>query len=309
MDSYAGVTGASVPLGTQEWPARTVPVAGVDVLVRDTPGGSPDLPPAVFVHGLGGSSLNWTTLGHLLSDSVRGIAPDLPGFGRTPPAARGGINDQADVVAQLWDAEFGDEPVHLFGNSMGGAIAVRLAASRPERVASLTLVSPALPHPRASAIALWFAALSTPRLGPLVLERSKRLPFERRLQAAYAMIFGEPDRLPPEVRRAYEEELRARDEQPWGPQATLDGARSILLSYLAPPSRSLWLDAAKVTCPVLLVYGGRDRLVNAGIRTKAQQAFPDARLLYLPRTGHVAQMENPQEVEQAFRQLCRSVQR
>jgi pimeloyl-ACP methyl ester carboxylesterase len=121
MDSYAGVTDASVPLGTQEWPARTVPVAGVDVLVRDTPGGSPDLPPAVFVHGLGGSSLNWTTLGHLLSDSVRGIAPDLPGFGRTPPAARGGINDQADVVAQLWDAEFGDEPVHLFGNSMGGA--------------------------------------------------------------------------------------------------------------------------------------------------------------------------------------------
>ncbi|WP_237706602.1 alpha/beta fold hydrolase [Kribbella flavida] len=280
-----------------------MPVAGVDVLVRDIPGASPNLPPALFVHGLGGSSLNWTTLGLLLSDTVRGIAPDLPGFGRTPPAPRGGINDQADVVAKLWDAEFGDEPIHLFGNSMGGTVAVTLAARRPERVASLTLVSPALPHPRASAIALWFAALSTPRLGKVVIERSKQLPFERRVQAGYAMIFGEPDRLPPEVRQAYEEELRMRDTQPWGPQATLDGARSLLLSYLAPPRRSLWVDTAKVTCPVLLVYGGRDRLVNAGIRTKAQRSFPDARLLYLPRTGHVAQMEHPQEVARAFRQL------
>ncbi|GAA1547097.1 alpha/beta hydrolase [Kribbella lupini] len=304
MDSYGAVTGESVPLGTQQWPARTVPVAGVDVLVRDTPSTSPDLPPAVFVHGLGGSSLNWTTLGLLLGDTVRGIAPDLPGFGGTPPAAHGRIDDHADVVAELWDAEFGDEPVHLFGNSMGGSIAVRLAARRPERVASLTLISPALPHPRASATALWFAALATPRLGAAVLERSKRLPFEQRLQAGYTMIFGDPKALPPEVRQAYKDELRMRDEQSWGPQATLDGARSILLSYLAPRSRSLWMDAAKVTCPVLLVYGGRDRLVNAGIRTKAQSAFPDARLLYLPRTGHVAQMEHPQEVARAFRQLA-----
>jgi pimeloyl-ACP methyl ester carboxylesterase len=309
MESYGAVTGASVPLGAQEWPARTARVAGVGVLVRDLPGSAPDLPPAVFVHGLGGSSLNWTTLGHLLSDTVRGIAPDLPGFGGTPPAARGGISDQADVVAELWDAEYGDEPIHLFGNSMGGSVAVTLAARRPERVASLTLISPALPHPRASATALWFAALSTPRLGKVVLERSKQLPFERRLQAAYAMIFGEPERLPPEVRQAYEDELRMRDSQPWGPQATLDGARSILLSYLAPPRRSLWVEAAKITCPVLLVYGGRDRLVDARIRTKAQSAFPDARSLYLPRSGHVAQMEHPQEVERAFRQLLASTHR
>ena len=49
----------------------------------------------------------------------------------------------------------------------------------------------------------------------------------------------------------------------------------------------------------------RDRLVDARIRTKAQSAFADARLLYLPDSGHVAQMEHPQEVEQAFRQLIR----
>ncbi len=303
MDSYGAVTGASVPLGSQEWPARIVRVGGGELLVRDTPGAAKELPPALFVHGLGGSSLNWTALGLLLNDTVRGLAPDLPGFGRTPPQPGvGGIRQQAELLSQLIDTEF-DQPVHLFGNSMGGAAAVALAAQHPEQVASLTLISPALPHPRASAIAVWFTALATPRLGKVVLERSARLPFDRRLKAGMSMIFGDPRSLTPDVLEAYEKELRRRDSQPWGYQTTLEAARSVLLSSLAPPRRSLWADAARVSCPVQLVYGGKDKLVDASIRMKAQRSFPDARLLYLPKSGHVAQMEHPQEVERAFRQL------
>jgi pimeloyl-ACP methyl ester carboxylesterase len=302
VESYGAVTGTDVPLGAQEWPARRVPVAGVDLLVRDVPGAAADLPPALFVHGLGGSSLNWTALGLRLNDTIRGIAPDLPGFGRTPLSGAASITEQAAVLIELLEREV-EQPVHLFGNSMGGASAVALAAQRPDLVASLTLISPALPHPRVSASALWFTALATPRLGSVVLERSRRLPFDRRFQASLAMVFGDPRSLAPEVRAAYEAELRRRDTDPWVGQATLDGARSILRSSLALPRRSLWADAAKVECPVLLIYGGKDRLVDARIRTKAQRTFPDARLLYLPRSGHVAQMEHPEQVERAFRQL------
>lgn len=302
VDSYAAVTSGDAPMGAQEWPARRVPVAGVDLLVRDAPGTAADLPPALFVHGLGGSSLNWTALGLLLNDTVRGVAPDLPGFGRTPLSGAAGITEQADVLIELVEREF-ERPVHLFGNSMGGASSVALAARRPDLVASLTLISPALPHPRASASALWFAAVATPRLGQVVLERTRRLPFERRFQASLALIFGDPRSLPPEVRAAYEAELRRRDTDPWGMQATVEGARSLLWSSLAPPRRSLWADAARVECPVLLVYGGKDRLVDARIRTKAHRSFRDARLLYLPQSGHVAQMEHPELVERAFRQL------
>lgn len=303
MESYGAVTGASVPLAAQEWPSRRVPVAGVDLLVRDVPGAAQDLPPALYVHGLGGSSLNWTALGLLLGDKVRGMAPDLPGFGRTPPlAGPAGISEQADVLSELMDREF-DRPIHLFGNSMGGAAAVALAARRPADIATLTLVSPALPHPRASASALWFTTLATPRLGRAVLTRTNALPFERRFKAGLSMVFGDPHSLPPEVVEAYEAELHRRDTQPWVAQAVLDGARSILRSQFTPPRRSLWADAAKVRCPVLLIYGGKDKLVDARIRMKAQRSFPDARLLYLPDSGHVAQMEHPQEVERAFRQL------
>lgn len=306
VESYAAVTEAAAAVGAQEWPARTVPVAGVDLHVRDIPGAAEDLPPALFVHGLGGSSLNWTALGLRLGDTVRGVAPDLPGFGRTPLTGSAGINEQADVLVELIEREFG-QPVHVFGNSMGGAASVALAARRPDLAASLTLISPALPHPRASASALWFAAVATPRLGRIVLERTRKLPFDRRYQVSLAMVFGDPRALPEEVRAAYREELRRRDTDPWGMQATMDGARSILWSSLAPPRRSLWADAGKVECPVLLVYGGRDRLVDARIRTKAQQSFRNARLLYLPQSGHVAQMEHPEHVERAFRQLIDAV--
>ena len=105
---------------------------------------------------------------------------------------------------------------------MGGPSAVALAAQRPDLVASLTLISPALPHPRVSASALWFTALATPRLGPVVLERSRRLPFDRRFQASLAMVFGDPRSLAPEVRAAYEAELRRRDTDPWVEQATVE---------------------------------------------------------------------------------------
>ena len=55
VESYAAVTGDGVPLGARYWPTRRVPVAGVDLVVRDVPGAAADLPPALFVHGLGGS--------------------------------------------------------------------------------------------------------------------------------------------------------------------------------------------------------------------------------------------------------------
>ncbi|MEU8224481.1 alpha/beta hydrolase [Kribbella sp. NPDC048915] len=282
-----------------------MPVAGVELLVRDIPDAQPDLPPALFVHGLGGSSLNWTALGLLLNGTIRGIAPDLPGFGRTPLQGATGIAEQAELLIQLLEREF-DEPAHVFGNSMGGASSVALAAQRPDLVKSLTLVSPALPHPRVSASALWFTALATPRIGPAVLERTARLPFNQRFEASLALVFGDPRALAPEVRAAYEQELRRRDTDPWGRQATVEGARSILRSSLARRGRSLWADAARVECPVLLIYGGKDRLVDARIRMKAQRAFPNARLLYLPRSGHVAQMEHPDEVARAVRQLIES---
>lgn len=310
MDQLAGVgtptAAEAVALAARVWPRRTVRVGDVDLAVREVPDADPGAPPAVFVHGLNGSSLNFTAIGLLLAGAVRGVAIDLPGFGHTEPGtAAWGLAEHGDLLERFLDTEF-DQPVHLVGNSMGGAIVVRLAAQRPDLVRTLTLISPALPDQRPRAVAAYFMGLSTPRLGPAIMRRNARIPFERRMKLGLSLVFGDHRTLPPELLEAYETELRRRDTQPWVADSVMAGARSIVAATVARPARSLWADAARIGCPVLLVYGGRDRLVPARVRNRAQAGFPDARLLYLPESGHVAQIEHPLEVAAAFRQLIRS---
>ena len=126
------------------WPGRPVIVDGAATYVRETPATGPEAEPALYVHGLGGSSANWTDLAGLLADRLDGQAIDLPGFGRSDPGRRYTLGAFAERVIR-W-IEHGDRgPVHLFGNSLGGAISVRVAALRPDLVRTLTLISPAMP--------------------------------------------------------------------------------------------------------------------------------------------------------------------
>ena len=100
------------------WPGELVG----ELFVRSAPA-AVGAEPAVFVHGLGGSSLNWTDLMAQLSPSLACEALDLPGFGFSPlPAARRySITAHAAAVIALIDKR-GRWPVHLIGNSLGGAI-------------------------------------------------------------------------------------------------------------------------------------------------------------------------------------------
>ena len=128
------------------WPGREVTSGGVTLHVRETPG--PDGCRAVYVHGLGGSALNWTDLAALLGTRAAGATVDLPGFGRSRPPAGFDFTPAAHADALLCFLAGRNEPVHLLGNSLGGAIAISVAARRPELVRTLTLVSPAMPDRR-----------------------------------------------------------------------------------------------------------------------------------------------------------------
>lgn len=107
--------GSAVP---PPWPARRVRLGGAMLHVRDTPAASHEVEPAVYVHGLGGSSLNWTDLAGLLAGRLDGQAVDLPGFGYSDPGRRYSIAAFADwLIGYLEHA--GRGPVHLVGNSLG----------------------------------------------------------------------------------------------------------------------------------------------------------------------------------------------
>src|SRR5688500_2548497 len=118
---------------TPRWPGRSEMLDGSRVFVRDTPATAPGAEPALYVHGLGGSSTNWTDLAGLLSGRLVRLLIYLPVFVRSDPACCYPLVALADRVIRRF-AHPGRGPVHLFVHSLGGAISVRVAGTRPDLV-------------------------------------------------------------------------------------------------------------------------------------------------------------------------------
>ena len=94
------------------------------------------------IHGLTGYGGRWRQLGTYLPE-ITIAAPDLIGHGRSSWAAPWTIDANAAAMAALLDDE-ADAPVLVVGHSFGGAVALHLAAARPDHVAALLLLDPAI---------------------------------------------------------------------------------------------------------------------------------------------------------------------
>jgi pimeloyl-ACP methyl ester carboxylesterase len=294
------------------WPASMVPLPGGEgVFVAETAAGVRDdeKDPVLCVHGMAGAATNWTDFMAELAPGFACAAVDLPGSGQSPPPKGPGgysIRALANTVIGLIEAR-GGGPVHLVGNSMGGAVSVKAAALRPDLVRTLTLISPALPDRLLHPSLLHFPALATPGLGGWMLRRADNIPTETRVRLVLSTVCYDwktsvhPDRIAAEVT-----EMRRRDKLRYSDDVLIGAARTIAVEYLRPAARSLWRDAERIRVPVLVIYGSHDRLVNPRMAACAARAFSDARVLVLPRTGHVAMMEHPAEVAARFREMVES---
>ncbi|MFP5068590.1 alpha/beta fold hydrolase [Pseudonocardia nantongensis] len=300
--STLGVPAEDLP----PWPGRTITAGGVALHVRETPGPA-DGPEVVFVHGLSGSATNWTDLAALLAPRATGLAVDLPGFGHSRPTDAQDYTPDGMADALLcWLAGREEQrrrndhgpsrPVHLVGNSLGGLIAMTVAARRPELVSTLTLVSPAMPDRRPDPRRLSdprMALAMVPVLGRSARRRLAAEPLRTRAERIVRLCFADPER--GSARRL--EELIAehayRATLPWA--ATADGAatRGLLGCWAG---RSAWTWAARVRVPSLVLWGGADRIVTPRLAGRTAAALSDSRLLVLPGTGHIAQVERPVEV-------------
>ncbi|KPI21304.1 MULTISPECIES: alpha/beta fold hydrolase [Streptomyces] len=283
---------------------RSVGLPGITLTVRSRPPVREGLPPALYVHGLGGSSQNWSALMPLLDGLVDSEALDLPGFGDSPPPDDGNysVTGHARAVIRYLDAaERG--PVHLFGNSLGGAVATRVAAVRPDLVETLTLISPALPEIRAQRTAWPTALLSVPGVARLFTRLTKDWSAEQRVRGVMALCYGDPGMVTPEGFRDAVEEMERRLALPYFWDAMARSSRGLVNAYTLGGQHGLWRQAERVLAPTLLVYGGRDQLVAYRMARRAARAFRDSRLLSLPDAGHVAMMEYPETVASAFREL------
>jgi pimeloyl-ACP methyl ester carboxylesterase len=286
------------------WPGEAVSLDGTVTYVRRTPANVADAEPALYVHGLGGSSMNWTDLAYLLADRLEGEAIDLPGFGLSDPGRSYAIPTMADRVAR-WIEHSGRGPVHLFGNSLGGAITVRVAGTRPDLVRTLTLVSPAMPFmdPRRSLQSRLLPLLLVPRAELLAARRLAAIAPEALAQQVIDACFANPSLLPAQRMAEAVEEVRRRYEAPWYVDAYLRTLRglvgSFLRSYLPGPN-SMWRTAERITAPTLVITGRQDRLVDVRV-APAVAADPGQPAARARSVGHVAQMERPDMVARGGR--------
>ncbi|MFD5429524.1 alpha/beta fold hydrolase [Streptomyces sp. NPDC127084] len=281
---------------------RSVTLPGLTLTVRARPPAAAGLPRALYVHGLGGSSQNWSALMERLEGRVDGEAVDLPGFGDSPPPDDGNysVTGHARAVIRMMDAS-GRGPAHLIGNSLGGAICTRIAAVRPDLVRTLTLVSPALPELRAQRSAWPTAALALPGVARLFSRMTKHWTPEMRVRGVMALCYGDPGRVTDQGFRHAVEEMERRLELPYFWDAMARSSRGLVDAYTLGGQHGLWRQAERVLAPTLLVYGCRDQLVSYRMARKAAAAFRDSRLLTLPDAGHVAMMEYPETVAAAVR--------
>jgi len=293
------------------WPARKVVIDGAMLHVRDTPATAPGAEPAVYVHGLGGSSQNFTDLAWLLADRFDGQAVDLPGFGYSDPSRRYSIPAFADRLIGYLD-HAGRGAVHLVGNSLGGSICVRVAALRPDLVRTLTLISPAMPFldPRRTAQGPVLPVLALPRADRIIAWGMARMTAEEMAEQVLLACFGDTTRVSEQRRAEAIEEIKLRYTVAHYSKAytgTLRGLVSSFLRAYLPGMNSQWRLAARITAPTLVIGGLKDGLVDPRVPVQVARAIPDSRLLVLPGVGHVAQMEVPRLVARGIVGLLEDV--
>jgi pimeloyl-ACP methyl ester carboxylesterase len=287
QDSLSGVSEATLLRGFEE---RTAEIGGVRT--RYFVGGQG--PSLVVVHGLGGAAVNFSELAPLLARRHRVLIPDLPGHGRTLPLGEiDGLTPYAEHVAAVAELE-GMLPARVLGYSMGGVVALRLAVSRQDDVTALLLVAAAGIVSTTRRAVVWFRFVSLVRPGRLMTGFRGTIARRPRLRWLPFGLWGavDPPALSPRSVIGFLE----------GPSQHTDTATAGWALLKDDPR----MDLDRVRCPVLLVWGSRDRLVplTDGFEYARRLRAP---IRALPATGHLLIGEQPDECAAILEQFLNGI--
>lgn len=261
-----------------------VEVEGRRVRVRVV--GDADKPPVLLIHGIGRSLEDWDPQYERFAGDFRVIALDVPGFGFSDrPAAPISLSTFAKGVFGTVDVLGETRPLHVVGNSLGGAIAMQMLAHRPERVTSMTLVNSAGFGKEVTPL---LRVLAMPVLGPLSSRRTTRAAATMLERACFAD--------PALATRERVDRAMAIAGKPFHGEIMLATAQQLAngLGIRAGWRRQLAAFAALHPRPTLVLWGERDKVLPAGHIEEARRVFPHAQTHLLPGVGHMPQIESPE---------------
>lgn len=257
-------------------------------------------PTLILMHGYADSADTWRLLLDRLRKQGRAaVALDLPGFGTADRLDRDApILPQhdafMDAAIDRWASESTDGRVVIAGNSLGGTAALR-AAERDEdgRIAGIVPIAPAgLDMPT------WFTAIQGAPLVRAMLRSPVPVPertVRRAVGSTYKVLaFASP---------------RKADEAVVGAFTTHIGTQRDVVRLLATGKRLLPeikapFRFASVSCPVMLVWGERDRMVSSSGAEQVLAGIPGTQVELLPRCGHCPQIEEPDRLAELLAAFC-----
>lgn len=234
-------------------------------------------PPLLLLHGLSRSSRFWAGIDRTLSRSFRVITLDSRGLGRSCKKAR--WSDQTQDLAKdgirVLD-RLKIKQAHVLGQSLGGMIALTLAAHAPGRVLSTTVVntsSGGLRTSRVTPLALGAMAIGTiarPLLGPVMVHTCTgpaSLPNQKKFFLDVYRETLELEGLP-----------------------IITTAKQMLTALRFKAARE---GVQQIQCPTLVIYGEKDRFVPVKNSLALFRLLPQAELISIPGAGHELSMDQP----------------
>jgi pimeloyl-ACP methyl ester carboxylesterase len=269
----------NLELDEVEKPGQTVLVGDVGIHYVEAGKG----PVLLLLHGLGASAFSFRRLIPLLAPHARVIAIDLKGFGYSerPPDGDYSLSAHARAVRDFMDV-MGIEKASVLGHSLGGAIAMHLAGTWPERVERLVLVSSATQSEVSRAVrGARFFRLFLPLVAVLTLQNRRFRSLSMR-SAVY-----DPASLTDELMEGYMRPTRIRGH--------LRSLGELMVDRAKDPS----IDPSAIRQPTLIIWGEGDRWLPSSNGRRLQQQIPGARMVVVEKAGHLVPEEQPEETAEA----------
>jgi 3-oxoadipate enol-lactonase len=219
--------------------------------------------PIVFLHGVGSDKSVWRPQLDHFGEERRAIAFDYPGYGESDPAPEATTRD--DYAAAILSAmhSLGVDKAHICGLSLGGVVAIAMAAAEPDACASLVLADSFAEHPDGQAF--YERALSA--------SDNMRVLAESRVD----VLLAQP--ADPQVRREVIETMARID-----PAAYRTGAEAVWLARQRER-------AELIRAPTLVLCGAEDKVTPPALSLALTRLIPGARYEPVEGAGHLSNLE------------------
>ena len=241
--------------------------------------GEGDSVPVLLLHGFGADLNTWMFTQPALADARQVIALDLPGHGGSAKQLDHADAESLAAIVEHALNTLGIERLHLVGHSMGGGIAISFASRKPERVATLTLIS---------------SAALGPEINAAFIDGFVRAARRREAIEALHLLVHDPALV---SRSMVEDVLRYK---------RLDGVPEALAAFAEewfPGGRQrigLGGAVADLKLPAQIIWGREDRIIPVAHAEALASRLP---VHILEQTGHLPHMEKAGEVNRLIKRL------